>query len=246
MLLSGSPPFSGIDNDEVLAAVMSGYWEFNRHFNHVSLYAKNFILKCLTKVSNRISAEEALKHPWFQLLEADDAQSGKVSPDVVARLNGENQSKVFAPAVIAILYLFKYGSCIVCSAFSSRRTLSQLCLEVVVHTLEPNQVEDLRAEFKRLDSTGTGEISYADIRGVFRREGLSEVEADNALRSIDYNHGGVINYHEFLAATVSRARLREENLRLAFERISNHNEYFTCNELQALLNGDSSTKQVLL
>ena len=115
-----------------------------------------------------------------------------------------------------------------------------------MHTLEPHQVEDLRTEFKRLDSTGTGEISYADIRDVFRREGLSEVEADNALRSIDHNRSGVINYHEFLAATVSRARLREENLRLAFERISNHNEYFTCKELQSLLNGDSSTKQVIV
>jgi calcium-dependent protein kinase len=67
ILLSGQFPFEGTSNTEILRNVMKG--DFNLAsgvWTRISIHAKDLIKKMLTKnPAHRISAELALKHPWF-------------------------------------------------------------------------------------------------------------------------------------------------------------------------------------
>ncbi len=55
---------------------------------------------------------------------------------------------------------------------------------------------------------------------------------------------GKIYYHEFLASTISRKAITEENVRIAFEKISSHNDVITSSDLRNLLGIDASWKSV--
>lgn len=71
------------------------------------------------------------------------------------------------------------------------------------HTLQTEQIADLRREFMRIDSTQTGEITYADMKKTLEQNGnFSEEDLDFIFHGVDFEHKGVISYHEFLAATI--------------------------------------------
>lgn len=69
ILLCGYPPFYN-DNESVLfESIMSGNFEFHSpYWDHISPQAKDLIMKLLVvDPSKRLSAEEALNHPWFNI-----------------------------------------------------------------------------------------------------------------------------------------------------------------------------------
>lgn len=86
MLLSGTPPFYGKTDAETLQNVKIGRWKFDEAlFKPVSNAAKQFVTACLTKkVSKRLTALEALKHNWFDLLKVEQGPKD-VSLNVIAR-----------------------------------------------------------------------------------------------------------------------------------------------------------------
>ncbi|XP_043575329.1 myosin light chain kinase 3 isoform X2 [Chiloscyllium plagiosum] len=67
MLLSGLSPFLGEDDNETLNNILVCKWDLDdAEFENVSEDAKEFISKLLIKEKGwRISANEALKHPWL-------------------------------------------------------------------------------------------------------------------------------------------------------------------------------------
>ncbi|XP_048404988.2 myosin light chain kinase 3-like isoform X2 [Stegostoma tigrinum] len=67
MLLSGLSPFLGDDDSETLNNILFCKWDLDdAEFENVSEDAKEFISKLLIKEKGwRISANEALKHPWL-------------------------------------------------------------------------------------------------------------------------------------------------------------------------------------
>ncbi|KAK6491818.1 putative serine/threonine-protein kinase irlB isoform X1 [Huso huso] len=67
MLLSGLSPFLGEDDNETLNNILACQWDFEgEEFGNISEEAKDFISKLLIKNKCwRISATEALKHPWL-------------------------------------------------------------------------------------------------------------------------------------------------------------------------------------
>jgi Ca2+-binding EF-hand superfamily protein len=69
-------------------------------------------------------------------------------------------------------------------------------------------------------------------------------EVERIFRDIDFDHTGKIYYHEFLASTISRQAITEENVKIAFEKISNHNDVITVTDLRNLLGVDASWKSV--
>ncbi|PHZ12421.1 calcium/calmodulin dependent protein kinase 2 [Rhizopus microsporus ATCC 52813] len=66
-LLSGYTPFYGEDQNELFSAIMSGRYEFDdEYWSEISAEAKNLIDRLLTfDPKDRITAEEALEHPWI-------------------------------------------------------------------------------------------------------------------------------------------------------------------------------------
>jgi serine/threonine protein kinase len=67
VLLCGYPPFNGNSNKQVYEAVTRGqYWYPSREWQGVSFDAKDFIDRLLqVDPRNRMTAEEALSHPWI-------------------------------------------------------------------------------------------------------------------------------------------------------------------------------------
>ena len=218
MLLSGSPPFHGSTDAETLRAVQEGNVTFNKYFNNVSEDAKNFIKTCLTKnPTERPNAEALQKHQWFQLLHTDKLEP--MSNEIVQRLR----------------------------RFEKKSALSRLCTEVVAHTLSAPQIKNLRKEFTKLDVHQSGEISYDDLKMVLKSSGtFKDEELDNIFINArrGWEHTGNINYHEFIAATISITAIKDENLKLAFEMMSNRNGYITAADIQDLLGKDATFAEV--
>ena len=113
----------------------------------VSDDAKHFIEQCLTRqVSLRPSAHQLVGHSWFDILLVGDDQLDMhhhhhPSLDIIRRLN----------------------------QFVKRSYFVKICLDVVAHTLLPDQLTDLREEFLKFDVSNTGDISFADLRAVLEQ-----------------------------------------------------------------------------
>ncbi|XP_020040887.1 myosin light chain kinase family member 4 isoform X4 [Castor canadensis] len=87
MLLSGLSPFLGDNDAETLSNVLACRWDLeDEEFQDISEEAKEFIAKLLIKEKSwRISASEALKHPWLsdhKLHSRLNAQKKNCSSDV--------------------------------------------------------------------------------------------------------------------------------------------------------------------
>jgi calcium-dependent protein kinase len=68
ILLSGRPPFDGSDDKEIVKNVKIGAYSLSgQEWRAISKEAVDLIKKMLTyNPTNRISAEEALNHPWIK------------------------------------------------------------------------------------------------------------------------------------------------------------------------------------
>ena len=67
ILLCGYPPFYGDDNQEILAMVQRGVFDFDgEEWDTVSADAKDLIKKLVTKPERRLTAQEALNHKWIK------------------------------------------------------------------------------------------------------------------------------------------------------------------------------------
>ena len=66
ILLCGYPPFNGNDYEEIKDAVLDGWYSFaSKEWRNTSRDARDFIRNLLLiDPSLRMTAEEALHHPW--------------------------------------------------------------------------------------------------------------------------------------------------------------------------------------
>ncbi|KAJ1418819.1 hypothetical protein B484DRAFT_333687, partial [Ochromonadaceae sp. CCMP2298] len=213
MLLSGTPPFHGRTDSETLNSVRSGLWHFDEAlFKPVSKEGRAFITKCLDRnFTRRPSAAQALEHPWFKLMREEQAGNTQESLNTINSLH----------------------------TYVRRTSLAKIIRDVVAHSLLPEQIADLRAEFVRFDISHTGDITTEDLKTVLKLFPSFTEDVDALFASIDINETGTISYHEFLAASLSKQHVKEENLQIAFERMSNHNATIIRDDIVLLLGGTS-------
>ncbi|KAG8571564.1 hypothetical protein GDO81_011697 [Engystomops pustulosus] len=88
MLLSGLSPFLGDDENETLNNIIVSQFDFEgEEFQNISEHAKDFISKLLIKEKCwRMSASEALKHPWL----TDSKLHYTISQQVTSMKNSES------------------------------------------------------------------------------------------------------------------------------------------------------------
>lgn len=103
ILLCGYPPFWGDSEKEIFLRVKKGQFDFPvEEWANVSKEAKDIISKMLTvDPLKRITAKEALNHPWFS---NSTAQNTLLKGEVLARLTdftNQNKLKRYALALIA-------------------------------------------------------------------------------------------------------------------------------------------------
>ena len=228
LLLSGDPPFGGCGGPESLMTVRSnilkGAFKFEppEVWSIVSQQARDFIKAMLViDPKNRPTAKEAQKNPWLR----EWAKRGRKEND-----------NTLNPNVVSALVNFK--------EYSDMRKL--LC-EVLSFTLLPDQIKDLRVEFEKMDTDGSGEISLSALKEVLMTNAeagslgsLTENEVEDIFNAMRVRKSETrIHWHEFIAAGLSQCQVDDRNLRLAFDRLdSDHKGYITFENVMDLMGDD--------
>lgn len=188
----------------VRSNILRGSFKFEPKdvWTNVSKLAREFIKTLLvTDPQKRPTARDAQKHMWLKQWANRSMKEG---------------DNVLNPNVVKALVSFK--------EFSDMRKL--LC-EVLSFTLLPDQIKDLRKEFEKLDTDGSGEISLAALKEVLMTNAgqgslgaLTEEEVEDIFNAMRVKKTETrIHWHEFIAAGLSQCQVDDRNLRLAFERL---------------------------
>jgi len=187
VMLCGYPPFFGETDQEVLSKVRLGTFTFAAaDWKNVSEDAKNLI-RMLLKMNprERYTAEQALNHEWIKN-KAPAAKNISLQSNFVDNLRG----------------------------FRSQNKLKKAALHIIAGQLNEDQIKNLREVFQALDGNGDGLLTAAEMKTGLAKAGLKEVPPDlqQILEDVDSDGSGVIDYTEFLAATLDKRSYLQEDV----------------------------------
>ncbi|CAK0828672.1 unnamed protein product [Prorocentrum cordatum] len=213
ILLCGTPPFFGNNDQEVLAKVKYGNLTFNpREWSGVSQDAKDLV-RMLVKMnpSERLNAEQALNHSWIKN-RAPRATNAPLPTNFVPRLR----------------------------KFRCRSKFSKAVLHVIASQLNEFQIKSLRETFLALDNNGDGLLSLTELKEGLSQAGITDLPEDlkEIMEGIDSDGSGVIDYTEFLAATIEKRQYIQEDVCWTAFRVFdlNGDGKITPNEMRMVLN----------
>jgi calcium-dependent protein kinase len=229
ILLTGLPPFNGETDEEIVTKIMNGRFNMEKYpWPIISSHAKDLIHKLLEFDSNkRISAEEALNHPWFECKEVK-------SEDNSGLYKIKNPNKL-------INNLIKY---------KSDNVLRCAIIAYLVHNnIQLEQVHEAIKLFNKIDKNGDGQISKEELsKGLENTLKLSgndlKEKVNTIFNNIDTDHNGIIEYEEFIRAAVDKEYfLSDKFLRFAFNYFDrDRNGQISFNEIKQLFNQSEKNK----
>jgi len=213
VVLCGYPPFYGETDADVLAKVRLGNFSFNAaDWKSISEDAKNLI-RMLLKMNprDRYTAEQALNHVWVRN-KAPKAANVALQSSLMDNLRG----------------------------FRSQNKLKKAALHVIASQLGESQIKALRDTFMALDENGDGLLTVNEMKEGLNRCGLKEIPPDlqQIMEEVDSDGSGVIDYTEFLAATLDRKVYMAEDVCWQAFRIFDRNSdgKIDKDEIKAVLN----------
>ena len=199
ILLSARPPFGGEDDNDIMERVAIGRYDLESPpFNKLSKNCLDLIQRLLTMDPNsRISAEQALNHPWFKENKSQESYNQIANRDTMKSL-------------ISNLKQYKRSSII-----------QETALAYLVHNFP--QIKDVVNAcklFNQIDKSGDGKITKEELyRGLGERYKSDTLEQDvnDIYKNLDMDNNGYIGYEEFVRAAVSKDYFVKDNvLRFAF------------------------------
>ena len=219
ILLCGTPPFFGINEEEIYRKILIGNFTF-RHkiWNEISQEAKDLINGLLELNPNkRLSAKDALNHSWFKLFNVDKFKNKK--------FNEKN--------LITIIKNI--------SEFRIEQKLQQATLAFLVHNLSSQEeLFELKEIFCAFDKNCDGRLTKEELH-----EGLNKIyhvtnitnSLDCLMKTIDTDNNGFIEFEEFVRASIDKEKLlTEKNLKIAFDLFDrDKNGAISCSELKYVL-----------
>ena len=199
VLLSKRPPFGGEYYDEILEKIEEGTYDLeSAPFDKLSKNCLDLLQKLLCKdINERISAQEALEHPWFK-----DNKSKELFNEIF--------DKKVMEKLLNNLKKYKKNSII-----------QETALAYLVHNF-PQMKEVINAckLFNQIDLNGDGKISEDELYKAL----CTKIESDTLeedikkiYKNLDMNDDGYIEYGEFVRAAVSKEKFMGDNvLKFAF------------------------------
>jgi len=184
VMLSGNHPFTGKTAADVLAAVKQGRVVMNcSPWPKVSHDAKSLVQVFLQKQPTcRPAAARALLHPW---LEETDKTSATISMLEVNRLKN----------------------------FSKMHQLKKAALTAIATQLDEGEIIELRDLFMSMDKNADGTLSVAEIKTGLQSSGVkAPTNLEKLMNDADCDGSGVIDYTEFLAATLDKKVYHQESV----------------------------------
>merc|ERR1719311_2026321 len=162
---------------------------------------------------DRYTAEQALNHVWVRN-KAPKSQNQPLQNTMVDNLR----------------------------SFRSQNKLKKAALHVIASQLGEAQIKALRDTFTALDKNGDGLLTAAEMKEGLTKAGLKEIPEDlqQILKEVDSDGSGVIDYTEFLAATLDeKVYLAEDVCWQAFRRFDLDGDgKITKDEIRQVLNND--------
>lgn len=186
ILLSGTHPFSGRTPDDVLKQVKAAnYTTEGGPWKAVSGDAKALVRACMSKYpTNRVSATQALEDHWVKDCDDIDDSDG-----------------------IGILELSGLKT------FSRMNHLKKAAVTVVATQLTSEKIEKLRGMFMQMDNNSDGTLSMKELKAGLEWSGVAcPADLDTLLAEADTDGSGVVDYTEFLAATMDKKLYHQEDV----------------------------------
>ena len=204
IMLTGFPPFYGNDDDSILNHVSVGKYDTTiESYQNLSDNAKDLITKLLKfDPKERITARNALNHPWFQTAEFKSTyQKVNVLSPFEAMEMFKNLEK------------YKSDNIIKCAA-----------LAYLVHqnTNIPQCLEATKL-FKDIDLNHDGKLEISELEHAYQKYfGLNKEDAKKKAKliftNIDNDNNGYIEIEEFIRACINPRLFRSHNyLKFAFD-----------------------------
>jgi len=184
----------------------------------VSMDAKDLINNLLVlDPRKRFTVEKALHHPWVERL-APNSGGKQISGSAFSNLK----------------------------AFRAQNKLKKAALTVIAQELSEESIGELKQMFLSLDKDGDGTITIDEMKEGLKKAGLTTGAHENLIqimKEVDSDGSGVIDYTEFLAATMSKRQYFQEDVCWAAFRTFDldGNGKITKDELAQVLSGGAVT-----
>ena len=206
MLIVGRAPFDGVDDEEIISNIKKGkYNSSHKKLIESSNEVQDLVKKLLLVDSKkRLSAIDALKHPWFKKFKAKSIYSNiseKKIKNYLERLRKYQINSKFQQMV----WLF------------------------IVHNVpDTNETKDILKMFRLFNENDDGKLSkdelYNALIKYFNKNDIDK-EIDDLLLLLDGSNKGYIEYEEFLGACMDKNKLLcEEHLTYAFNFFDKSNK----------------------
>lgn len=206
ILLSARPPFGGADDTEIMNNVAKGKYDLETApFDKISKSALDLIRKLLVmNPDKRITAEEALKHPWFKENKAKEMYNTIKDENTIKKLLDNLKD------------------------YKSDSVIQETALAYLVHNFpQMHDVVNACKLFNQIDSNGDGRINKQEFLVALQKRISSdtlEKDIDTIFKNIDMDNNGYLEYEEFVRAAVNKERfINESVLRFAFRYFDKDN-----------------------
>lgn len=89
--------------------------------------------------------------------------------------------------------------------FKGQSKLKKAAMNILVKMTNPKDIEGLREEFEKIDNDHSGFIEFKELEKALHSSNISmaKEEIDQIIKELDYDGNEMINYSEFIAATIS-------------------------------------------
>ena len=192
MMLSGTPPFNGKNDSEILNCVAKGkYSLIGGVWDKINTGAKDLIRNMMnTNVSTRLTAKQSLNHPWLFTAIEHPIDRGK-SSQLLSNLQSFHTEKKLQRAILSLI-------------------VSQIASK--------DEREEMLELFKKLDRDNNGTLSKQDlINGISLFNNITEREIDSIMNEVDVDKSGEIDYSEFVTAAINKnILLSSDKIMMAF------------------------------
>jgi len=186
ILLCGSPPFSGNDTVAVLDSVKRAKPSFDKkEWKNISKEAKEMLKALLARSPDlRSTAQQALQSEWIANMTSGDA-----------------------PAQANQVLLSNLKS------FAVMNKLKKAALNIIATQLTDSAIKELKDLFMVMDENNDGTLSVGELKEGLAKAGVNvPFDLSAMMDRLDTDGSGVIDYSEFMAATMDKRKFVAEDV----------------------------------